>query len=71
MFSYCLSSFILTVALPVYSTRVFDPLTLCALPSGQEGRVQLLCDVSDMLALSVNTALLSQCTKKRKKRFRV
>lgn len=61
MFSYCFSSFILTVTLPVYSTRGFDPLTLCALSSGLEGWVQLLCDVSYLLALSVNGALVSQC----------
>lgn len=62
--SYCFNSFILSEIFPVYSTCLSHPEALCALPSGLEGRVQLFRDVSDMLGLSVNAAVVSQHTKK-------
>lgn len=58
-FSTCLKGWILRAPFPVYSTC---PLTapLCAQPPGLEGRVELLGDVSDVLALSVKAAAGSQ-----------
>lgn len=58
--SHCLNSFILSVIYPVYSTCLSHPEALRALPPGLESRIQLFCNVFDLLGLSVNAAVVSR-----------
>lgn len=58
--SHCLNSFILSAIHHVYSTCLYHPEALCALPPGLEGRVQLFRNVFDLLGLSVNAAVVSR-----------
>lgn len=62
MSSHCSNSFILSTICPVCSTCLFHLKVFCALPPGLEGRVQLLCNVPDLLGLSVNTAVVGKHT---------
>lgn len=58
--SHCFNSLTVSDISSVYPTGLSHLEDICSLPPGLEGRVQLLCYVSDLLGLPVNTEVVSQ-----------